>query len=146
MDNWCMDVWVDEVLSPYIALISAHITHIIFLDSYCCHMIPTAISRIKDVQAKFSISQEDVPQSASPSTWASIRHSRASFCTVGQNFWSSMDFWMAKFQSRKEFRLLCGKNKHLTWGWVTITWRLCEEELILHGFINATKLAEKLMI
>ena len=49
MDAHCMDVWVDEVLAPYIATTPAHVKPIIILDSYCCHMMLIVVSRIKDL-------------------------------------------------------------------------------------------------
>ena len=49
MDARCMEIWVSEVLAPYVATAPAHITPIIFLDSYRCHMMPTVVSKMEDL-------------------------------------------------------------------------------------------------
>lgn len=81
-----MNIWFDEVLAPYIAITPAHVTHIIVLDLYCCQMMPTDRSRIKDLGAMSSIFMEDVPPSSSPLMLSSISHSRTSFGTFEQFF------------------------------------------------------------
>ena len=44
-----MLVWVDEVLQPYIKDAPADICPILFLDSYCCHMMASVVSKIHDL-------------------------------------------------------------------------------------------------
>ena len=39
MDEEAMIIWVDQVLCPYIETAPAGVLPILFLDSYCCHMM-----------------------------------------------------------------------------------------------------------
>jgi hypothetical protein len=49
MDEEAMIVWVDQVLRPYIETAPAGILHILFLDSYRCHMMASVVGMIQDL-------------------------------------------------------------------------------------------------
>ncbi len=46
MDEAVMIAWVDDVLKPYVA---NHVIPLLILDSYCCHMMVSVVTRIQEL-------------------------------------------------------------------------------------------------
>ena len=46
---WREKTWVDIVFAPYVKMAPSHINHVLFLDSYCAHMMEEVVSRIQDL-------------------------------------------------------------------------------------------------
>lgn len=49
MDEEAMLIWVDTVLCPYVETAPAGVVPILFLDSYCCHMMASVVGKIQDI-------------------------------------------------------------------------------------------------
>jgi hypothetical protein len=49
MDEAVMVAWVEEVLAPYVATAPDHVTPLLILDSYRCHMMGSVVQRIQDL-------------------------------------------------------------------------------------------------
>lgn len=111
MDAWCINVWFDKVLTPYIAIFPAHITLITSLTLTTVTWCQLSWAELRCWEMRSSISEQDVPPSASPSMWPSISHSGADFTTFGQIFWSQTDLWMVCSKPRKNSG--CNVNKTL---------------------------------
>ena len=44
-----MLMWVEQVLGPYVSTAPDDVVPILFLDSYCCHMMASVVTRIQDL-------------------------------------------------------------------------------------------------
>jgi hypothetical protein len=49
MDMEAMLVWIEQVLCPHIETAPPSILPILFLDSYCCHMMASVVGKIQDL-------------------------------------------------------------------------------------------------
>ena len=49
MDERVMLMWVDMVLKPYVNTAPDDMVPILFLDSYCCHMMNSVVNAIQDL-------------------------------------------------------------------------------------------------
>ncbi len=54
MDEWCMMLWVDQILGPYLVVNPPPpgIQPVILLDAFCCHMMALFISKISKLEIK----------------------------------------------------------------------------------------------
>jgi hypothetical protein len=52
-----MLLWVDQVLAPFVATAPNVVIPILFLDSYCCHMMASVVTRIQDL----GVEVENIP-------------------------------------------------------------------------------------
>ena len=49
MDERVMLMWVEMVLKPYVDTAPQNMVPVLFLDSYCCHMMNLAVNAIQDL-------------------------------------------------------------------------------------------------
>ena len=49
MDDRVMLMWVDMVLKPYVDTTPQNMVPLLFLDSYCCHMMNSVVNSIQDL-------------------------------------------------------------------------------------------------
>ena len=49
MDERVMLMWVDMVLKPYVDTAPDDMVPILFLESYCCHMMNSVVNAIQDL-------------------------------------------------------------------------------------------------
>jgi len=49
MDEHIMRDWVHCVLKPYVEMAPEHVIPLLFLDSYCCHMMPSVVRKIEEL-------------------------------------------------------------------------------------------------
>ena len=49
MDEHCMMEWVEKVLQPYVLDAPDHIVPVLYLNSYCCHMMASVVESIQEL-------------------------------------------------------------------------------------------------